>query len=385
MALSLRNVFRRKVRVALTLLTFVLVGVMFIAVVSTRSSLGNAVEMALQKGFVHDVLVVSSRYYRVDHLVDVTQGAPGVSKVEVWDQVVADLSLSSSHERGRKGGEEEILVYGVPPDSEALRPDIVAGRDLLPGEGRAILVNRQMAAERGIQVGDELALTIGGRESTWTVVGVTWEVTLDLGSFVPYETLAREAGHAGRGNTVLVTSEAHDAPSRERLAADLRDVYQTQRIETATLRSADELRQTLYTTIDGISYLLLAMAFLAAVVGGIGLMGTLSINVVERMREIGVMRASGAVSSDIFGIFVGEGVFLGVLSWVLAVLLSYPWARLFSEAVSLALFNTEPDFRYSVPSVVVWLMLVLVLSALASLWPAWRATRVSVREALAYE
>jgi putative ABC transport system permease protein len=305
--------------------------------------------------------------------------------VEVWDQVVADLSLSSSHERGRKGGKEEILVYGVPPDSEALRPDIVAGRDLLPGEGRAILVNRQMAAERGIQVGDELALTIGGRESTWTVVGVTWEVTLDLGSFVPYETLAREAGHAGRGNTVLVTSEAHDAPSRERLADDLRDVYQTQRIETATLRSADELRQTLYTTIDGISYLLLAMAFLAAVVGGIGLMGTLSINVVERMREIGVMRASGAVSSDIFGIFVGEGVFLGVLSWVLAVLLSYPWARLFSEAVSLALFNTEPYFRYSVPSVVVWLMLVLVLSALASLWPAWRATRVSVREALAYE
>jgi putative ABC transport system permease protein len=133
------------------------------------------------------------------------------------------------------------------------------------------------------------------------------------------------------------------------------------------------------------SYLLLTMALLVAVVGGMGLAGTLSISVIERMREIGIMRATGALTSAIFGIFVGEGISLGVLSWLLVVPLSYPGARLFSAALGLALFQTELEFRYSVPSVVAWLVLVVVLSALSSLWPAWRAARVSVREALAYE
>jgi putative ABC transport system permease protein len=134
-----------------------------------------------------------------------------------------------------------------------------------------------------------------------------------------------------------------------------------------------------------LAYLLWAMAFLAAVVGSMGLVGTLSINVAEWMREVGVMRAIGAVSSDVFGVFVGEGVFLGFLSWLLAVPLRYPGARAFSDAIGLAFSDVRLNFQYSFSSVVVWLVLVMALSALASVWPAWRATRVSVREALAYE
>jgi putative ABC transport system permease protein len=293
--------------------------------------------------------------------------------------VVADLSLGID--------QREILVSGLPPGSTVLRPRIAAGRNLLPEDGRAILLNSLIADEEGIQVGDEVALTITGRESIWTVVGLLALTRRadPVDNYVPFEALTQAAGHANRGNTVIVISEAHDASAQERLVADLSDVYAAQRIETAKLQSADQFRQMVYTSFDMFSYLLLTMALLVAAVGGMGLAGTLSISVIERMREIGIMRATGALSSTIFGIFVGEGMFLGVLSWLLAVPLSYPGARLFSAALGLALFQTELEFRYSVPSVAAWLALVLVLSALSSLWPAWRATRVSVREALAYE
>jgi putative ABC transport system permease protein len=136
---------------------------------------------------------------------------------------------------------------------------------------------------------------------------------------------------------------------------------------------------------DVITYLLLTMAFLAAVVGGIGLAGTLSINIVERMREIGVMRATGAASLDVFGVFIGEGIFLGVLSWALAVPLSYPGAHILSDALGMVIADSSLEFEYSLPAVGIWLVIVTVLSALASVVPTWRATRISVRETLAYE
>jgi putative ABC transport system permease protein len=129
--------------------------------------------------------------------------------------------------------------------------------------------------------------------------------------------------------------------------------------------------------------MLLTMAVLAAVVGSLGLMGTMSINVVERGREIGMMRAIGATTPMVAGIFVGEGLLLGIISWVLAFPLSIPGAYLFVQILSQAILQVE--FSFSLQGLFTWLIIVSVLSAIASLWPAVRATRISVRESLAYE
>jgi putative ABC transport system permease protein len=130
---------------------------------------------------------------------------------------------------------------------------------------------------------------------------------------------------------------------------------------------------------------MLAMAILAAVVGSVGQASTMSINVVERRREIGVMRATGATSMAILGIFVVEGVLVGTLSWLLATPFSYPGAKIFSQILGEKLFQMPLDFAYSIGGLVGWLAIVSILSALASLWPALRATQISVRESLAYE
>jgi putative ABC transport system permease protein len=183
----------------------------------------------------------------------------------------------------------------------------------------------------------------------------------------------------------VVMSEAHDPATHQRLVNDLRDGYAARGMETLILQSIAEVRQTNKLVFNVIMYLMLAMAVLAAIVGSVGLMSTMSINVVERGREIGVMRAIGASSLTIIGIFIAEGVLLGVLSWLLAVPLSYPGAMAFNNLVGDTLFQIPLDFDYSIAGVVLWLIVVVVLSAVASLWPALSATQVSVREALAYE
>ena len=120
------------------------------------------------------------------------------------------------------------------------------------------------------------------------------------------------------------------------------------------------------------------------IVGGIGLMGALSISVMERTKEIGVLRAIGAKTPVVAGMFVMEGVLQGVLSWALAVPLAYAASRPMALALGRILLETELDFAFSWAAVAFWFVAVLVISTLASLLPARSASRISVRESLAY-
>jgi putative ABC transport system permease protein len=85
------------------------------------------------------------------------------------------------------------------------------------------------------------------------------------------------------------------------------------------------------------------------------------------------------------GVFVVEGALVGLLSWVLALPLSAPGAYAMSAVVGQAIVQIPLDFAYSAGGALLWLLIVILLSALASLWPAARAGRVSVRESLAYK
>ncbi|HSR34916.1 MAG TPA: FtsX-like permease family protein, partial [Anaerolineae bacterium] len=130
---------------------------------------------------------------------------------------------------------------------------------------------------------------------------------------------------------------------------------------------------------------LLVMAVLLAVVGGIGLMGSMSLNVLERTREIGVMRAIGASDGSVLTIVIVEGVLIGLLSWLLGAVVSGPLSRLLCDAVGVSIFQTPLSYKFSLEGVGLWLVVVIVLAAVASVWPARNASRVTVREVLAYE
>jgi putative ABC transport system permease protein len=377
LALSLRNTFRRKARVSLTLLALVLGSVMFVMVLSVSASFDNTVDVLL-RNFGHDVVVVLDRPRRITRLIEIAEGVPGVTRAEVWENLGAELKLAN-------GEELDVGLWGIPSDSEIFGPRIASGRGLLPDDGRTILLNKRIATDEGFQVGDKVELTIAGQEANWTFVGLTLTIGDERENFVPFDALAREVDTVNRGTTVMVKSEKHDAETQKRLIEDLRAAYAFRRIKTEFLMGAEEMRTQNKAEFRPIFYLMLVMAILAAVVGSVGLMSTMSINVVERAREIGMMRAIGATSPTVVSIFVVEGVLIGVLSWLLSLPLSYPGALAFSRAIGMKLMNIELDFRYSVAGAALWLLIVAVLSMLASLWPALQATKVSVREALAYE
>jgi len=129
---------------------------------------------------------------------------------------------------------------------------------------------------------------------------------------------------------------------------------------------------------------LLVLASMIAAVGGIGLSGALAIGVLQRTREIGVLRAIGAPSKSVFRLFLVEGLLHGVVAWVLSVPLAYLAAEPVAGELGKTMLGIELDFAFDLKAAFYWLGLVLLLAWLASYWPARQAAGLTVRESLGH-
>ena len=130
---------------------------------------------------------------------------------------------------------------------------------------------------------------------------------------------------------------------------------------------------------------LIVMSAVLAAVGGLGLMTSMSLNVLERRREMGVLRAIGASPRTVWLIVVAEAVATASLSWALAALVAWPFSRALADLLARGLFRTGLEFVFEPSGLLVWLSVCVLLAAVASLLPAWHASRCPVREAIAYE
>jgi putative ABC transport system permease protein len=180
-----------------------------------------------------------------------------------------------------------------------------------------------------------------------------------------------------------------DAASEVAIAKELRDYLEQNKLKLYAggvfgRDTASQIVESLLTQFAMIVTLLATMAVVIGVVGSIALSGALSLSVLDRRREIGVMRAIGASSGDIASLFIGEGLILGWLSWLVAVPLSIPGGNLLAQGLGGAM-GGELVYKFTSTGMLYWLVIITVLSAIASWFPARGATRVSVREVLAYE
>jgi len=166
----------------------------------------------------------------------------------------------------------------------------------------------------------------------------------------------------------------------------LQSLYEDRRMRLSVFGTGttEEDKQFAVTQFSVVTSMLLVLALVVAAVGALGLTGSLSISVVERTREIGVMRAIGARSSTIIAMFVLEGLAQGLGSWLFAVPLAFFIAQPISRQMGQVMLSMDLDYYYNFRSALIWLGAVALLAVLASVWPARSATRISVRESLSY-
>jgi putative ABC transport system permease protein len=377
--LSLRNTFRRKGRLALTLTTLVMGGAIFIAVFAVRASLLLTLD-DMFKYVDYDVYLGFNRAYRVEQIERLAKEVPGVKAAETWRFETARRVRADDTES------ENVIVYGPPAESALVQPYVVEGRWLLPGDQNAVVVNTLfLKDEKDVKVGDTITLTMSGKDLEWNVVGVVSRTPPIAMAYTNLPYLAKQMGGVGRGGVVFVVTDQRDAASQMAMAQTLEQHFEDNGLKVGQTQTSSTERGQITSQFNLLVMFLLIMAILLAVVGGIGLMGTMSLNVMERTREIGVLRAIGATDRSIFMIVVVEGIIIGLLSALIGTALAYPLSLGMSNAVGNSILKANLSYTFAPFGVGLWLVVVLALATLASLLPARSASRVTVREVLAYE
>ena len=146
-----------------------------------------------------------------------------------------------------------------------------------------------------------------------------------------------------------------------------------------------EVFQNSLQQLEIVSVLLLSMTILAAVVGGLGLASTMGLNVLERTREIGVLRALGAKDGVVRQLVIAEGLIIGLTGSVLGVILSVPLSLVLGDTLGSTLLYRRLDYIFAWDGLLLWLIFTIVISLVASLAPARSAVRLTIRETLAYD
>jgi len=377
--ISLRNTFRRKGRLALTLFTLTMGGAIFISVFNVRATLHDYIGQ-IGKYFRADVTLDFDRAYRSDEIEQLAYQIPGVQHVEGWQFVGAELLDGDAVI-------DNLNILAPPSDSELVNPLMASGRFIQATDVRKLAISEAILHHfPGLQAGDVVTVKINGREEEWQVIGIFKFVGREgILAYAPREYIEQVTNLANRAFSFRVVTEGHDRESQNIIADELDHFFREHGFKVRQAQSGSASLDTAVDSLDTLVVFLLIMAILTAVVGAMGLTGTMGMNVLERTREIGIMRAIGADDSAVMRTVIAEGIVIGSISFVLAVMLSAPITYGLSYIVSVAVFETPIAVIFTYLGYVIWLGLVLLLSTMASIVPAGNAARLTIREVLAYE
>ncbi|MEJ2559356.1 MAG: ABC transporter permease, partial [Anaerolineae bacterium] len=331
--------------------------------------------------FGADVSLDFAQSYRVEKVTREALMVPGVESVEVWTATGAEML----HTDGSPP--DPVAIIGPPADSGLVEPKLLEGRWLLPGDENVIAVNEAFWDDYPhLQVGDSLSLKIAGRERDWVVIGIFQYTGVDdLVAYANYDYLAKALKETNRASAYRIITNEHSLDFQEQVSQQLDAHFRAQGFKVSHAEAGKAHAASVTGLLGIITVVLLVMALMTALVGSIGLTGTMSMNVMERTREIGVMRAIGAHNQIISKLVIVEGLIIGLISFALGATLSFPISFLLSNAISMTIFNAPAEFTFAIQGFLIWLGMVICLSLLASLLPARSASRLTIREVLAYE
>jgi putative ABC transport system permease protein len=305
---------------------------------------------------------------------------PGVVRAEYWSGANPYLIGPA----GVPG--EAVTVMGIPPGSPLLAPRLASGRWLDGADAQAAVVNTAtLVRNPDIAVSRTVGVRLGGRTVTFPVVGVAKELVPMPAIYVPRAAVLAVTGQDPElARSVRIVTRRHDSEGQRAAAHAVEDAFARAGIEVGALQRTQDVKQGILDHLVIILSVLTMAALLVVGVGALALASTLTLSVVQRTREFGVLGAIGATPGTIARHVWIEGLLIGGLSWLFAFALAVPITAVLEAACGNIFFRVPLDFHMAPSAAAAWLGLVVVIASAASVLPARRAAGMPVREALAH-
>ncbi|MBD9357251.1 ABC transporter permease [Methylomonas albis] len=388
-AAALGNLFRRKARLVLTQSVLIVAGVMFLVLTSLIASLNLTLdrEMARSRYAVRLGFSIDQPEQKIR---DIAAAVEGTEYMEFWQR--SSIQIAKDSQALRQKGSLGMQMLALPANSNMYQPLIESGRWLQASDAgaRVLVLSADTAALNAIQTGDMLDVGLGTDHQKWQVIGIyRW---LTGGSYAvepvyaPLETLRRITQSQDVASFALLDAQVANLNQEADYLRHLQQRFQDQgiQLDVYTTLAKLEQRQFARNQFKPVLNTLLGLACMIAAVGGIGLSGTLAISVLQRIREIGVLRAIGAPSKVVFRMFLMEGLLHGGMAWLIGIPLAYLAAEPLAKQLGRTMLGIQLDFSFDLWAILYWLLIVLTVAWIAAFWPARKATRLSIRECLGH-
>ncbi len=387
LAYALRNCFRQRLRLLLTLSTLAIAGMFFLAALNVRSSIIHTIDLAYATRPA-DLSVDLTQVAAASRIQRALQANPGIFRSESWLKVNAILEEAKPSDSSHAASHDTSFhILALPANSQLYLPQLAAGDMLRASDEPELLLNQELLAKLpGVAVGSRLSLhsKVGERDlgtQSWRVAGIVREAFSPPAAYALASSFDNQTGEL-RNQLQIVLAKPQDI---ENFSRTLKQDLQKEQISVRGIEAKGESRYALDQHMLMIYYFLLTMAAILALVGGLGLATSMSLNVMERRREMGVLRALGASPMRVCRLIVLEGMLVGAISIVFALLAAIPFSIAVGNLLVGLMLRGSLDFQMEPLGIVLWLAIALLLSLLASFVPAWQAGRSSVRQALANE
>lgn len=374
---SLRNTLRSPGRLILTLITLSIGGALFLAAMNINASFTNTIAQRFATQH-YDLDVRFSQPYPAQRVSPVLKQVSGVSQVEGWSETSAALKRLD----GTQGNTFALLA--PPASTQLVQLPLVNGRWLRSDDHNALVVNHTWLSQRpGTHVGDQVTLNIHGEDTSWRIVGVVRQIATPPTAYTTLDTLSTVLHQSGTINQVRIVSQPN--VQMQLLKKQLEERLVQANIEVIEMRSLSDQRQVIEDHSVVIVAFLLLMSLLSVSIGALAVATTMNLQVLERTRELGILRVLGATSRRLQWLVLTEGALMGALSCAGALLLTLPTSYELCRIFGLTLLETPLDFTFNTAGLLIWLGLAIGLALLASAIPAVRASRLVLRNLLAYE
>jgi putative ABC transport system permease protein len=369
--IGLRNAGRRRRRSLATALMVALAVGNLLAILGLAAGISH-VTHAEWRDHGEDVKVLVGGDPRVERLIRVT---PGVAAVEpMFD---AEVRLAG----------EQGFIWAVRPTT-MFHHRLDAGRWYMPAEeqarARVAVIEKNLARVTGTQVGDRVRVETGNGPIALSVIGIAANQQ-ENGTvlFVPRETMRSFFGASPAGaDDYWVRTTSHDHAFVDRTTTRIEDALTANGYEVGTeieyVGEADNVAQnrTVTTSIAVLGFLIVAISM-------VGLANAITMSVIERTREVGILRTIGARARDVRRIFAVESVAIACIGWLIGVPVGYVLERFLVWLVKREV-NVEIAFTFPLRNVVLALVGTVLLALLITLLPIRRAVRYRPGAALRY-